>query len=368
MQSHEQPHRARSATQSQHGAFDEVERRYRRFAEHEAPRRSALYAEWAAGVASDPLVQRVLARIAPTHRQPPLVFAVARLLGAPLASWPHVREWMLRHADALVAACAERSLQTNEPLRCAALLPALALIDGPIALLEVGASAGLCLFVDRYSYRYRDASGALVAAVDPRGVDAAAAVSPLALECELRGEVPSELPPLRMPEIVWRAGIDLHPLDAADDGDRAWLTGLVWPGEEGRAERVERALAIVAGEVGTQAPLVHRGDAAEVLATLAARAPAGATLVVTTPGVLAHVPWAGRMRIIETAQALPGHWITLDDPALHQAWHPPIDATGWPDGGFALALDGVVLAAADPLGGWLAWRGGDAGGAPTLEA
>lgn len=366
MHSHEQSHHSRHVAEPQRVAADEVERRYRRFAEHEAPGRSALYVEWAAGVAGDRPVRDVLARIGATHRQPPLVFAVARLLGAPLEPWPVVREWMLLHADALVAACAERSLQTNEPLRCAALLPALSLIDGPIALIEVGASAGLCLFPDRYSYRYRDASGAVVAEIDPHELDAAAgaaASAPLVLDCELRGPVPR----VRMPEIVWRAGIDLQPLDAGNRDDRAWLTGLVWPGERGRAERVECALDIVAKERAGGAPLVRAGDAAEMLAALAAEAPTGATLVVTTPGVLAHVPWAGRRRIIATAQALPGRWITLDDPGLHEAWHPSIEASDWPEGGFALALDGEVLAAADPLGGWLAWRRGASEGTPTLE-
>jgi hypothetical protein len=47
-----------------------------------------------------------------------------------------------------------RRTQTNEPGRCATLLPALAALDGPLALIEVGASAGLCLHVDRYSYDY----------------------------------------------------------------------------------------------------------------------------------------------------------------------------------------------------------------------
>ena len=42
-----------------------------------------------------------------------------------------------------------RSTQTNEAGRCAALLPVLALLPQPLALLEVGTSAGLCLFPDR---------------------------------------------------------------------------------------------------------------------------------------------------------------------------------------------------------------------------
>ena len=49
-----------------------------------------------------------------------------------------------------------RATQTNEAGRCAVLLPFLAELPQPLALLEVGASAGLCLLPDRYSYRYDD--------------------------------------------------------------------------------------------------------------------------------------------------------------------------------------------------------------------
>jgi hypothetical protein len=97
------------------------------------------------------------------------------------------------------------------------------------------------------------------------------------------------------------------------------------------------------------------GDAAEVLRDVAAQAPADATMVVTTPGVLAHVPFAGRRMIIASARAA-GRWITLDAPALHDGWNAPIDRATWPSDAFALALDGDVLAAVDPLGGFVEWR------------
>ncbi len=79
----------------------------------------------------------------------------------------------------------------------------------------------------------------------------------------------------------------------------------------------------------------------------------------TTPGVLPHVPRAGRERIIAEARAA-GRWITLDPPELHAGWDRPIDASSWPRGDFALAMDGRVLASADPLGRALEWRTGDA--------
>ncbi|QEW03823.1 DUF2332 domain-containing protein [Microbacterium lushaniae] len=317
---------------------DAVIARYARFARDEAPGRSTLYAEWAAGVAADPATARILTRIPETHRQPPLVFAVTRMLGAPEAGFPRWAAWLRAHADEVVAECAARLIQTNEPLRCAALLPALSLIEGPIALLELGASAGLCLYPDRYSYRYD--TGA-----DLRRIDPATGRAPVVLRSRLTGD-----PALRMPDVVWRAGIDLEPLDARDPRDRAWLTGLVWPGEEGRRERVEAALAVAAADP----PLLIAGDAADALAAVAARAPREATLVVTTPGVLAHIPRARRSAVIEAARAA-GRWITIDEPGLHEGWS-AVPST-WP-GGFALALDGDILAAVDPLGASVEWLPG----------
>ncbi|GAA5207436.1 DUF2332 domain-containing protein [Microbacterium kyungheense] len=332
------------------GEHERTIERYARFARDEAPGRSALYAQWAGGVAGDPEVAGILARIPATRRQPPLVFAVARMLGAPEAAYPAWAAWVRGHADELVAEASIRRLQTNEPQRCAALLPALAGVDGPIALLEVGASAGLCLYPDRYAYRYWRGGG--VVALEPE-----AGSSPVVLECEVLGAAP-----LRLPQVVWRAGIDVHPLDAADPGDRRFLTSLVWPGEEGRADRIAAALDIA----GADPPLLVAGDATEpgVLRALAARAPRGATLVVTTPGVLPHIPRDGRERLIATIRGLDAVWITIDPPALHEWRDDHVDPASWE--GFVLARDGSALAAVDPLGGFVHWRASDdgSGGAP----
>lgn len=315
----------------------EVTERFGRFARDEAPGRSDLYAEWASGVVTDRQVTAVLGRIAATHRQPPLVFAVTRMLGAPEGRYREWAEWVLLHADEVVAECTVRSLQTNDPLRCAALLPALSGIEGPLALLEVGASAGLCLYPDRYSYRYRGGP-------DLGPVDGPSAV---VLDSTLTGD-----PPLRMPDVVWRAGIDLAPLDAADAADRRFLASLVWPGEEGRVARIEAALDIVAAEP----PVLLRGDATErgVLESLAALAPAGATLVVTTPGVLPHISRAGRDDLVALIAARGATWVSIDPPRLPLDGVDPVDDAAW--GGFVLRRDGRALAAVDPLGAFVEWR------------
>lgn len=325
------------------GMTDAVRERFERFARDEAPGRSAVYAEWAAGVVEDPEVQAVLTRISAQHRQPPLVFAVTRLLGAGTGDYARWRSFVLSRPEQVIAECERRMVQTNEPLRLAALLPALSLIEGPIALLELGAAAGFCLYPDRFSYRFTAPDGRRLLRIDPSDSS-----DPVVLESTVRGE----LPPLRMPDVVWRAGIDLEPVDVRDAAGRAWMRALIWPGENERAERIAGAIAIVQEDP----PLLLAGDAEARLQELVSLAPRDATLVITTPGMLVYLPHDARRSLIDAIRTTGARWITIDSPGLHEGWRTPIDRAGFE--GFALAIDGRVLADADPLGRWWEWRAG----------
>ena len=172
-----------------------------------------------------------------------------------------------------------RRTQTNEPARCATLLPALARAGrgGPLALIEVGASAGLTLLVDRYSY---DFGGRVIRGSDPE--------APV-LRCAVRGPAPV---PATVPDVAWRAGLDLNPLDVTSDDDMHWLSCLLWPGEGDREQRLAGAVAAARRDP----PTVVRGDLTTDLPALAARAPAGATLVVYHSAVLAYVAAEDRAR------------------------------------------------------------------------
>lgn len=180
--------------------------RFRRFAETEARGESPCYEEWALGVAADPEVLALLDALPEPKRQPNLVFTAARYTGIPAGPYPAFREALLAEWATIREVMLARRTQTNEPGRCAVLLPLLAALPPPLALLEVGASAGLCLFPDRYSYRYDDrpvlGDGAVV------------------LDCNTTGPVPF---PAAVPEVVWLAGVDLNPLDVNDSGDVRWL-------------------------------------------------------------------------------------------------------------------------------------------------
>ena len=226
-----------------------------------------------------------------------------------------------------------RRTQTNEPARCATLLPALARLPPPLALIEVGASAGLTLLFDRYSYDY---AGHRLAGQDPQ--------APV-LRCTPRGPVPL---PDRIPAIIWRAGLDLSPLDVTSDDDVRWLSCLVWPGEGDREQRLAAAIAAAR----RNPPVIHRGDLLTDLPALAARAPADATLVVYHSAVLAYVTPAGRQRFAATVRGLPGSWLSNEGPAVL----PGISVPACAGAPFVLARDGrVPLALTDSHGTWLQW-------------
>src|SRR5437016_1311370 len=99
---------------------------YRRFADDEARGKSPLYAEFARGVAADDELIDFLLSLPRPKRQPNLLFAAARhLLGTP-DGWSRFRRGIGQRKDALGTLMLLRSTQTNEPGRCASLLPVLA--------------------------------------------------------------------------------------------------------------------------------------------------------------------------------------------------------------------------------------------------
>lgn len=307
---------------------------YRRFAGREAVERSPAYAALAKSVATDDRILDFLDRLPPAKRQPNLLFAAAAYLLDEPADPQTLRNLVDRRPDELATVMRSRRTQTNEAARCATLLPALSTLQGPLALLEPGASAGLTLLPDRYSY---DFAGHRIAGTDPDAVT---------LSCRPYGPVPL---PESVPTIVWRAGIDLNPLDVNDADDARWLECLLWPGETGRTERLRSALATAR----RQQPPVYRGDLVEDLARVAAGAPTDATLVIYHSAVLAYVDEAGRRAFADTVHRLGAVWLANEAPGVVR---PAAGAEATQQDGFALIRDGEqVLARTDSHGAWIEW-------------
>jgi hypothetical protein len=311
-----------------------VVRAYQAFARREARGRSAAYEALAESVARDPALLAFIASLPPAKRQPQLVFAAARYLLGTVPGIAQLRGLISRSPAEVTQVIMARGTQTNEPGRCAVLLPALAQLPQPLALIEVGASAGLNLLPDRYSYDY---GGHRLAGSDPD--------APV-LRCQPRGAVPL---PAQVPAIAWRAGLDLNPLDVTSDDDVRWLSCLVWPGEGDRAERLRAAVAVARRDP----PAVHRGDLLTDLPALAAQAPAGVTVVVFHTSVLYQVTPEGQARFAATVRGLGVSWLSSESPGI-------VPGTAMPavdDQMSVLARDGAPLASADSHGTWLNWLG-----------
>lgn len=201
------------------------------------------------------------------------------------------RAFVVGHKDDLRDEMSVRSTQTNEPGRCAVLLPLLA-AQSPIALLEVGAAAGLYLLPDLYRYDYR---GRRVGPAD----------SPVTFPCEPRGSVPV---PTDVPEVAWRVGVDLHPLDLTDPDTSRWLAALVWADDAEREARLRAAIQLASMDP----PSVESGDLLNETARLAATAPADATLVVFHSAVMPYLSPEDRTRFIEIVSGLSAIWISFE--------------------------------------------------------
>lgn len=115
-----------------------------------------------------------------------------------------------------------RYTQTNEPGRSAVLQAVIARLSqrhqGPINLVDVGTSASINLFLDKFR----------VTATDDG--------DPLSLVCRDLGGVDRTL---ALPYVASRVGIDIAPLDLANVDDRLWLESCVWPEERRRQLRLE---------------------------------------------------------------------------------------------------------------------------------
>lgn len=310
-------------------------RRFRRFAEVEARDHSPLYEALALGVAGDAELAERLASLPPARQQPNLVFAAVRAVCGTPVDYADFRARLLDRFDAVVEVTAARSTQTNEPGRCAVLLPVLARLHQPLALIEVGASAGLCLIPDHYAYEY---NGTRV------GKTGAAPVFP----CRVNVATPI---PDAMPRVAWRMGLDLAPVSLRDPDQMAWLETLIWPDQPERLERFRAA----ARTYGGHSVRVRRGDLLTDMATVIAEAPVGPTIVVYHTAVLGYVadPEA-RARFANTLWEHSAVWVSNEAPSVFPEIAARATRPG-PAGAFLLAVNGEPVAWTDPHGAWIDW-------------
>jgi hypothetical protein len=325
-------------------AIADVQRRFREFAERECRGYSDLYERLALAVAADDDVAGFVAAMPVV--QPNLFFAAVHFLTGSddMPTGGALPEFVRTRSDQIASLMRTRRTQTNEVGRCAVLLPALP--AGPLALLEVGASAGLCLLLDRFAYEFgRRLIG-----------DASSTVR---LRCEARGPVPL---PSTLPRVVWRRGLDVHPIDVRDDDAVRWLLACVWADHPHRRRRLNAAIAVARAEP----PMVTRGDLVEDLPAVAAEAPEDATLVVFHSAVLSYVS-PERRRVFAAVLADVSKrrevvWVSNEGPGVVAdiaALAPPLGELRFLLGRTQFSAGrrrDELLALSHPHGGQLTWR------------
>ncbi|MEO6744364.1 MAG: DUF2332 family protein [Caldimonas sp.] len=233
----------------------------------------------------------------------------------------------------------EQPPQTNEIGRSAVLLGGFAEIAQstrlPLALLEIGASAGLNLHWDRYRFDLGD-----VAWGDPQ--------SPVRIRSQWRGVLP-QLP--KTIRVTSRAGCDKAPLDPRLEADRRNLLAYVWPEQLERVARLSAALDLAQAN----AFAIDRADAAEWVDRHLARRSAGETTVVYHSIVWQYLAEATQ-QAVRTAISNAGRSATDDAPLAWLAFElgaegqpPTLTLTQWPGGARRM------LAKAHPHGAWVEW-------------
>lgn len=299
-----------------------------------------MYRELTARIATDEELLQIAEALPPDKRQPNLLLNAVNYLGGIDPHYDAFRSFFFEHLDEVLELVHTRSTQTNEIGRCATLLPALAALRPPLALIEVGASAGLNLLLDDYAYDYGD--GRVVG-------DATAGV---VLPCALRNDVPV---PTRIPEIIWRRGIDLNPVDVTDAEATRWLQSCVFFDHDDRRERL--AAAIPAAR--RHPPEIVRGDLVEEIAGVVADAPKDATVVVFHSAVLAYLPRERRGEFAAILAGLDVVWLSNEAPHVVGSLMSALDRP-LPEGEicFLLGRDGTEpLAFTHHHGRWIEWLG-----------
>jgi hypothetical protein len=330
-----------------------------------ASQRAPLYHRLASGIAADPELAGLLLSAPPMQRQPVLLLACVHdllLAGRPdhgLARFypdltptpdegdplPAFRAFVAAHADELAELLVTHTTQTNEVGRCALLLPAFGIVArevGPLAHVDVGASAGLNLLLDHYEYVY-----------EPGGH--VGGPSSVVMRCATEGrvKVPSVVPP-----VAERVGLDRSPIDVHDQAATRWLVACTWPDQTDRIQRLQAAIEI-ARATGV---VVRPGDA--VTDTAALVLGAAAYPVVTTTWVLNYLSALERDAFVDALDACGRRrdlsWVFAESPALVPGL-PTVDPRSsttalvlvrWRKG----RRSARHLAQCHPHGYWLHWR------------
>lgn len=242
-------------------------------------------------------------------------------------AWDAARDLLATRATE-IAADVRRPCQTNEPGRAAGLLIGLmhaaTVHRKPLRLLEIGASAGLNLQVDRYR----------LGRFGPPG--------PVLIDDPWDGPSPADQPY----QILERGGCDPAPIDPTSEAGRLALTSSVWADQTVRFARLRTALGVAARH-----PLSVDRQAASGWLTPRLAEPRPGVLTVVWHSVCWQYLCPAEQEAVTALLHAAGDRATSGAPLVHLSYEPsprgrpvglefPLRATTWPGATQAVLAEG----------------------------
>jgi hypothetical protein len=234
----------------------------------------------------------------------------------------------------------DQAPQTNEVARSGVLYPGMMEVArrfGPkLDLLELGASAGLNLNLDRFCY-------------DLGGCKAGDPTSAVKIAPKWTGASIAPCPV----EVISKAGVDLNPLDATKDNVANSMLAYIWPDQE---ERLARASAAI--KLASEYPVhVDAADGAEwIEQKLLEPQASGTTRLIYHSIALQYFPAEGKARVKAAIKSAgeaatrehPLAWLSMEFPSMTEKVE--LSLRCWPGSG-----ERELLAYCHPHGTWLEW-------------
>ena len=194
-----------------------------------------------------------------------------------MQSFSHFKDFCRLYREEIITLLQTKLVQTNEVRRCAYLYPAFSYIynqtQKPLALIEIGTSAGFQLLWDKYSYSYQSST----VYGEPKSI--------VPITSEIRGANKPHLPQLS-PPVTHRIGMDLHVNDVSNREDYLWLLSLIWP------EHDERRVLFKQAARAVQAHKVNliEGNAVKLLPEIVDQIPGNSSICIFHTHVANQMP------------------------------------------------------------------------------
>ncbi|MBU8567037.1 DUF2332 domain-containing protein [Virgibacillus pantothenticus] len=208
------------------------------------------------------------------------------------ASFIPFQDFCLHHKAEIQTLLESKLVQTNEIRRCAYLYPSFCymynITKKPLALIEIGTSAGLQLLWDTYSYSYIN-----------NGTVYGNSQSSVHISSEIKG-MGSPLLYADSPPVTWKVGIDLHVSDVNDPADVQWLEALIWPEHQERLALFKNAVK----QMQENPVKLIEGDGVALLPEVAEKAPKDATICVFHTHVANQISKELKLKLLQNIKRI----------------------------------------------------------------